>query len=321
MRLGGKRMTKKLLFICLVSLVLVALFIPSCTGTPTTGTIEVKATLDGSPWTGAVDYTLTPTTGSPLSGTTVAKTFTVDASNWTCAYVSGGPGVFVSITPSPTQEVVAGGTKTFTLNFITPVEVDASVTFDSWSINGTPVPPGTYFVTPGTVIDATYKEHVAGNNTGAPVKVHQTAYLTVHNTGFEGVEPGPSIWLHVVNGPGAVTTNPPSDVSNQQATVEGNPVAPCDEVELPYCVDVKLDAEVDLDQVVCTTYTKKINWIGFPSPTDIMFDVTSVSPFCQMTLITWACVELEEGFVDTNAANDCCDPSPMLTLVFVPPGP
>jgi len=313
--------------VLLVLIVSIAVVVPGCT--PTTGTINVYATLDGVAWpssaTGAVNYTLTgPGATAPtiIDGTKVPDSFTGDPGSWTCAYVSNGPGTFVDITTSPTQSVVAGGAINFTLNFVTPVgptQVDAYVTFDSWSINGTPVPPGFYWVTQGTIIDATYKEHVAGNNTGAPVKVHQTAWLTVHNTGFEGVEPGPSIWLHVVNGPGAVTTSPPSDVSNQKATVEGVEVSPCDEVELPYCVNVNLDAEVDLDQVVCTTYTKKINWIGYPSPTDIMFDVTSVPLGSQMTLITWACVEVEEGFVDTNSANDCCDPSPMITLGFIPP--
>lgn len=318
-------MRRKLIPIWSVLLILVlslAVLGPGCT--PTTGTIEVKATLDSSPWTGAVDYTLTgPAGSSPITGTSVDDSFNADPGSWTCAYDGGGPAGanFVDITPSPTQSVAAGETKTFSLNFQTPPHVDASVTFDSWSINGTPVPPGFYWVTPGTVIDATYKEHVAGNNTGAPVKVHQTAWLTVHNTGFEGVEPGPSIWLHVVNGIGAVTTDPPSDVSNQKATVEGTEVSPCDEVELPYCEDVKLDVEVDLDQVVCTTYTKKINWIGFPSPTDILFDVTAVSPFQYITLTTYACVEVEEGFVDIDPANDCCDPSPMITLGFLPSPP
>jgi hypothetical protein len=327
MRLGGKRMTKKLLFICLVSLVLVALFIPSCTGTPTTGTIEVKATLDGSPWTGAVDYTLTPTTGSPLSGTTVDKTFTVDAGNWTCAYVSGGPGVFVSITPSPTQEVVAGGTKTFTLNFITPTQVDASVTFLTWSINGTPVPPGTYWVTEDTIIDAEYQEHVGGNNTGQPVTVHQTNQITVHNIGIEG-EPGPTITWHVVNAPGAVSTSPPSTVSNQTATLEGNPVPVCTLIPLPYCEDVHLDAECDVDQQVGNTWTKKINWVKIPKGVvildagDALFDfVTPVPPFQMFTLVTSACIEVGEGFVDMDPDNNCCADSPMLTIGILPPPP
>ena len=319
-------MKKKIFSIWSVLLVLVvslAVLVPGCT--PTTGTIEVKATLDGSPWTGAVDYTLTgPGALAPtvINGTSVDDTFTVDPGSWTCAYVSGGPGTFVDITPTPPQTVTAGGTTTFTLNFVTPTQVDAYVTFDSWSINGTPIPtppPGiTVWVTPGTIIDATYKEHVSGNDTGAPVTVHQTSWLTIHNTGAEGSGEGESMWLHCVNGAGAVTTDPPSDVSNQQCTVEGNPVEPCHEIELEVCVPVNLDVEVDLAQVVCTTYTKTINWIGYPSPTDILFDVTSVAPFQTITLVSWACVEVGEGFEDTNPNNDCSDPSPMITIGFLP---
>jgi hypothetical protein len=312
-------MKKGLLTIFLVSLVSLALVLPSCTG-GTTGTIEVKATLDGSPWTGAVSYTLTPGSGSPTNGSSVDHSFTLNADTYTCAYVSGGPAgaSFVSITPSATQALAAGGTTTFTLNFQSPVPVDASVSFDTWSINGTPVPPGIYYVPHGTIIDAHYKEHVAGNNTGAPVKVHQTAKLIIHNTGNEDSGNGEPMGLHVLNGPGAVMTDPPSDVSNQQATWEGTPVDICTQIPLPVCVNVTVDVEVDLDQVVCTTYTKKINWIGYPSPTDILFDMFNVVPFQTVRLVTSACIEVGAGFVDTNPLNDCSVDSPMIIIGFLP---
>jgi hypothetical protein len=49
----------------------------------------------------------------------------VDCGNWTCTYVAVGPvgASFVNITPSATQAVSAGGTITFTLNFVTPQPV------------------------------------------------------------------------------------------------------------------------------------------------------------------------------------------------------
>ncbi len=321
---------KKIFSIWSVLLVLVvslAVLVPGCT--PTTGTIEVDATLDGSPWTGAVNYTLTgPGATAPtiIDGDTVPDSFTGDPGSWTCAYVAGGPGTFVDITPSPTQSVTAGGAINFTLNFVTPVAptlVDAYVTFDSWSINGTPIPtppPGiTVWVSPGTIIDATYKEHVSGEEEGAVVTVHQTSWLTIHNTGAEGSGEGESMWLHCVNGDGAVTMDPPAESSaNQQCTVEGNPVEPCDEIELKVCIPVNLDMEIDWELKICTDYTKTINWIGYPSPTDILFDVTVVVPFHTVTLVSWACVEVGEGFEDTNPDNDCCDPSPMITIGFLP---
>jgi hypothetical protein len=102
---------KKVSVICLtvaVAVLLVAAFVPSCSPTEK-GTIEVRATLCGEPWQGQVSYTLTLAGGaSPMSGTEVPKSFAnVDAGNWTCAYVSGGPaGAFlVNITPSATQSL------------------------------------------------------------------------------------------------------------------------------------------------------------------------------------------------------------------------
>ncbi|MFO7996069.1 MAG: hypothetical protein R6U93_02810, partial [Dehalococcoidia bacterium] len=65
-------MKKKVFAICLVLVLLTAVFWLSCPP-PAQGTIEVKATLDGDPWTGALTYTLTPASGSPISGTDVAS--------------------------------------------------------------------------------------------------------------------------------------------------------------------------------------------------------------------------------------------------------
>jgi hypothetical protein len=317
-------MTKRLLAVYLVLVVLLVAFIPGCTG-PTTGTIEVKATLDSSPWTGSVNYTLTPASGSPISGTTVAKNFTVDAGNWTCAYVSGGPGIFVNITPSTTQEVVAGGTKTFTLNFRTPATPDAWVTFKSWTINGIEVDPaqgGPFVVTVGDIIDCEYTEHVEGEQ-GEVVTVHQTSWLKIHNNGFEG-EPGPVIWLHAVNDPGAVTMDPDAEKKeNQTCTVDGVPVPYCTEIELPFCEWINLDVEVDWDLVICTEYEKTINWIGFPqgpmAGLPVLFEAPQPILAGQtLQLISYACVEVEG---DENPDNDCSGDSPMLTVIFQLPPP
>ena len=136
----GKDVRKRLIAIysvLVVAIVLIAVLVPSCGPTQYTGTIEVKATLNGSPWTGAVTYTLTPVSGSPITGTAVENSFTVDPGTWTCRYVSGGPpeAYFIIITPSTTQSVSAGETITFTLDFtatpktirIEPPEKDAEV--------------------------------------------------------------------------------------------------------------------------------------------------------------------------------------------------
>jgi len=318
--------------VLLILVISIAVVVPGCT--PTTGTIEVDATLDGVPWTGAVAYTLTPDSGSPVSGTSVDDTFTVDAGNWTCAYVSGGPGVFVSYTPDPpTQEVNAGDTVGFTLNFVTPAPMDAEVYFKSWTHNGVPIPEEQtwIFVYPGDWIDIEYEEHVSGEE-DAHVKVHQTSWLEVHNIGWYGEEPGgATVNLHVVNAPGAVSMDPPAaDKSNQQATVNGDPVDVCSLVPLPYCDKVKLDVEVDWELVVCNNYTKTINWIGFnpgggvpmilQSASDVVFETwNDLYDGVTFTLTSKACLEPGEGFEDTNPDNDCTDWCPALNVTFIIP--
>jgi hypothetical protein len=331
-------MRKGLIAICAVLLISLAALVPGCEGETTLGTIEVAATLDGSPWTGAVNYTLTPATGSAFAATSVNKTFVKDAGDWTCAYIEGGPGAFVNITPSETQTLAAGETIIFTLNFVTPgpTQVDASVEFLYWSVNGTPVPPGTPFVVvgPGAIIDAHFKKHVSGDEEGAKVTVKQTDWLDFHNNGYEGEE-GPPINLHCVNAWGAVTTDPPSDKNSQQATVNGDPVAPCYRFPVEFCQHVLLDVETEWEQKICTNYTKNINWIGLPKLSGepwALFNLTDVVWEIERPLlngqsfdvVAWACVEVGEGFEDTNPENNCTNPadySPLLVIYAGPPLP
>jgi len=332
-------MRKRFSAICSVLLILVAsiaILGTSCNGT--TGTIEVDATLDGLPWpssgTGAVNYTLTGPAGTaPIDGTEVPKTFTgVDAGDWTCAYVCGGPGTFVDITPADTQSVTAGGTTSFTLNFVTsalPTYVNASVQFSHWTINGSYVDPNVWHpVGPGAIIDAHFTKHVSGDEEGAKVTVKQTDWLDFHNNGYDGQE-GPPIKLHCVNGWGAVTTDPPSDKNSQQATVDGDPVAYCYKFSVDFCDHVLLDVETEWEQKICTNYTKNINWIGLPKlsgepwtllmSTNVTWEIERpLNTGQSFDLVAWACVEVGEGFEDTNPDDDCTDPAkcPILTVWY-----
>ena len=320
--------------VLLVLVISLAVFVPGCEGELPLGVIEVTATLDGSPWTGAVDYTLTPATGSGFAGTSVNKTFIEDPDDWTCAYISGGPGTFVDITPAATQNLVAEGTITFTLNFVTPATlVDAYITFDTWTINGNPVPPGQYLVNPDDVVDARYKEGVAGNNTGQEVRVKETLMVKYHWQGVDG-EPAPAKSLHVVNAWGAVWGVPPFEQKlSQTATFNGQPVAACTHVDCLYCEPQTLDVEIETVQKVGTNYTKNVNWIKFKpsngepmtlqSLDDYMFEDDTLIPWQQCTLTTWACIEVGEGFEDTNPTNDCCTENPLdsITIWYQPPPP
>lgn len=307
-------MRKGLLAISLILLISLAIVVPSCTPA-TTGTINVKATLDGSTWTGAVNYTLTPASGSPTSGTTVDKSFTVNPDSWNCTYVSGGPGAayFVNVTPSEVQSVSAGGTITFTLNFATLAAhpLDASVSFKSWTINGQEVPPGSYTVHSGDIVDVEYTQHVSGA-TGAFVTVHETDKFSYHYLGPSGYTT-----LHVVNAWGAVKMHPSATKLSQQATVEGVPKNYCDSIEVIKCTPVLLDVETSWKEVVCNTYTKTINWIGFPSPTDILFDPDTALPGDSFNLTAMACVQLAD-YPDADPSNDCTGWCPALNITYMP---
>jgi hypothetical protein len=129
-----KRKIVSIWSVLLILVVSVAVLVPGCEGEIPLGVIEVRATLDGSPWTGPVEYILTPASGSPFGGTSVNKTFVEDPGEWTCAYISGGPGTFVDITPTETQTLAEGETITFTLNFEQcGINVEATLCDAPWS--------------------------------------------------------------------------------------------------------------------------------------------------------------------------------------------
>lgn len=101
------------------------------------GTIVVKATLDGAPWTGDVSYNISgPQT---YSGSSVNQTFSnVPVGSYTLGYSSGGPpaAALSDVTPNSTQTLSAGGTINFALNFetkgVSGIKVEATLDGVSW---------------------------------------------------------------------------------------------------------------------------------------------------------------------------------------------
>jgi len=89
-----------------------------------TGTIQVNAILDGSPWEGLISYfRLSGPQNWKVEGAAMAPAMFRDLplGIWTLEFHSGGPSeaAFTSVSPSSTQNLTAGGTITFTLNFVT----------------------------------------------------------------------------------------------------------------------------------------------------------------------------------------------------------
>jgi hypothetical protein len=108
------------------------------------GTIQVNATLDGSPWpsfaSGAVSYQVSGPSG--FSGSGVPMTFAgKPVGTYTLTYVGGGPtgAPPQSITPAASQPLGAGTTTTFTMNFVTPPPPTGTIQVNA-TFNGSPWP-------------------------------------------------------------------------------------------------------------------------------------------------------------------------------------
>jgi len=315
-------MRKGLLAICSVLLISLAVLVPSCTPTAKTGTIQVKATLCGNPWTGNVSYTLTPASGSPVSGTNVTASFNVTTGNWTCGSVSGGPaGAFLnSIPPSATQFLDTDGTITFTLDF--ELNQDAWITLGQphpWTLNGSMIEYIEYAV-PCNVLDAHYMQGVHGCN-GYNVTLNETSWLMIAQIA------GPPATIYVVNATCAVNKTPP-EIANkvfQVPSINNAPAQVGQNITLILGQNTTLDVETQWQLVQNVTYMKNINWFGIqviayePGVHNCtLFElILPAPPVGQYTFIlkTSAQVALV-GATDGNATNDNSGWSPQLTLIM-----
>jgi len=91
--------------------------------TRNTGAIVVRATLDGSPWSGPLYFAISGTKGVKefFDNMVPRKFYQLPAGVYTASRSSNGPAGsrLDSITSSPTQDLSTGGIITFTFNFIT----------------------------------------------------------------------------------------------------------------------------------------------------------------------------------------------------------
>jgi hypothetical protein len=317
--------------VLVVAIVLLAAVCPSCGGGGggAKGTINVQATRCGAPWTGPVNYSLTPASGSPKSGTSVNDSFTVATGSWNCTYNSGGPaGAFlVDITPSSPQTVSENGTVTFTLNFELNQDAWIKLVPQTWTWNGTPVgPPGPFYyienAVPCNVIDAHFQQGVYGCP-GYNVTLNETDWLSINQTGG----PLPAM-IFVVNATCALNKTPePSQKVFQVPSFNGTPVEVGMNTTLVLGVPTLLDVETQWQLVKDLNYTKSINWFGIskapfnplePPHKCVLFElVLPVAPIGQYTFIlkTSAQVDLVSS-TDVNPANDDSGWSPQLTLTM-----
>ena len=190
----------------------------------TTDTIMVNATLNGSPWSGAINYTLTGPKAN--SGSSVPKTFSnLATGSYTIGYSSGGPSgaTFDGITPSATQTLSDGGTITFTLNFrsqaVNTILVNAILDGATWSgiVNFTIHGPqsGSSSSIPETFSSLPEGTYTVGYRSGGPA-----------GATLSSISPSPS---QTLNAGGTITftlnfhkTNPSSTIY-VNATLDGEP--------------------------------------------------------------------------------------------------
>ncbi len=85
----------------------------------TTGNVVVNATLNGSSWSGAVNYFLSGP--FQISDSMVPRTYSnVPTGTYSISYAGGGPSgaTLASITPAPSQNLASGRTVIFNMNFV-----------------------------------------------------------------------------------------------------------------------------------------------------------------------------------------------------------
>ena len=149
--------------------------------------IKVRATLNGSRWSGKVNCTISgPFTDSHTSVPTSFES--LPPGSYTLVYNYGGPSgaTLISITPQPTQTILANQTKTFTLNFVSEASCTIRIraTLDNESWNG-----AVSYMISGPFKDAEYS--VPQNLGNLPPGTYTVHYYSGGPSGstFSGVSP------------------------------------------------------------------------------------------------------------------------------------
>ncbi len=130
------------------------------------GTIDVFATLDGSPWIGSLSYSLTGP--SPSSGSTVPAVLNnKPIGAYSISYNSGGPSnaIVSSITPSSTQTLSTGSIIAFTFNFVSQAPSLGQAQLLSPS-SGSSLPPMNVTFIWNSVSNATKYQFILYNSQG-----------------------------------------------------------------------------------------------------------------------------------------------------------
>jgi hypothetical protein len=167
---------------------------------PQNGSVAVNATLDGSAWTGPLNFAVSGPMQS--SDYQVPRRYgSAPAGYYTATYLSGGPAnaSFSGITPAPSLSLSAGQAITFSLNFVSrsstgTIMVNAIVDGRPWVTN-----PGsgpiTYYIT---------KPELADTEETIPVALRDYpigSYTLTYNSGgpvgatLTGVSPSPNQYL------------------------------------------------------------------------------------------------------------------------------
>ncbi len=194
-----------------------------------TGNVGINATLNGSPWSGVVNYTI----NGPFkfSDQQVPRTHNnMPTGTYVISYTGGGPSgaTFVGITPNQTQSLAGGRTITFTMNFMDQpstgtIIVNALLDGKPWqtmigsgaisySINGPTTDSGDTI--PGTFTNMPAGNYTLNYHSGGPIG----ATLT-------GISPAPTLKL----APGGVITftlnftGQPKGTVTIQASLNGQP--------------------------------------------------------------------------------------------------
>jgi hypothetical protein len=194
-----------------------------------TGNVVVNATLDGSPWSGMVSYTLNGPFQS--NDNQVPRTYkSIPAGNYSLTYNGGGPAgaVLTGITPAPAQQLPADRTIGFNLNFTTQqstgiIRVNAMVDGQPWMTQ-----PGSgpisYTIT-GPAHDS--GNAIPGTFSGMPVGMYTLNYNSGGPIGATLTNISPSPTQNLISG-GSIEytfqfTGQPKGCVTVQATLDGQP--------------------------------------------------------------------------------------------------
>jgi uncharacterized repeat protein (TIGR01451 family) len=258
--------------------------------------LSVLATLDGNPWEGGVNYTLSGP--ASLSGTAASQIFTdIAPGQYTLSYISGGPAdaVLASITPA-SLEMTDANKASVTMKFVSTGSITVNGSYNNAAWSGT-----CHVIIKGPATD--FCTSLPHTFTGLPIGDYTVTYVSggPDYSGFDSITPA-AVTLSAGSGAPVATVNfsaqryvaPVALLADLSLAAVSDNYTPSGAGYVNYTITVTNSGPIGTNGVQVMfqvtaplTYTSNTTSQGTYNPVTGVWDVGNMAPGSTCTLVVY----------------------------------